>query len=128
MVDLLNRYKEITKRVAALNDEHAPTKYTETYREILKLHDMLETAKIPHRFHPHFDGYQILYPLVAAAPDSVCSVVEFFGSYGMEDDKLEIMGLLTEEEEDDSCVQGWLTAENVFSRIEAHWKAHKEEA
>lgn len=42
--------------------------------------------------------------------DAVCH----WGSYGHEQGLLEIMGVLSEEEEDD--VEGYLTAETVFTR------------
>jgi hypothetical protein len=48
--------------------------------------------------------------------------------YGSEDGLLEIMGLLTPEEEGWDEVRGWLTAEDVFSRIkEWHAKSKKGE-
>ena len=52
----------------------------------------------------------------------ICSVVEFNGSYGASDDLLEIMGLMTEKEkqETEDDVLGWLTAEDVFNRIKSH--------
>ena len=57
----------------------------------------------------------------------VCSVVEHRYSYGNYDDRLEMMGLLTEEEAKIDSVVGWLTAEDVFLRIGEHWAEHKEE-
>ena len=35
---------------------------------------------------------------------------------------LEIMGLLTDDEKKFDSVAGWLTANNVFDRINKHWK------
>ena len=52
----------------------------------------------------------------------VCSVIEHCGSYGREEDKLEIMGLLTEEELEVDEVKGYLTAEEVFGRIIDDWE------
>lgn len=89
----------------------------EKYTEILKLKDMLEKAGIPFKFEDSFDGYHICYP--KAGEERVCSVIEHCGSYGHDKDLLEIMGLLTEEEAAEDDVAGWLTAENVFSRIKA---------
>lgn len=48
--------------------------------------------------------------------------IEHYVSYGNEQDKLEIMGLLTPEEKKNDSVLGYLSAEEVFSRINRHWK------
>lgn len=88
------------------------------YTEIIRLHEMLTASNIPHTFSEMFGGYHITYPLGA---NWVCSVIEHFGSYGNEDDLLEIMGLLTKEEAEDDSVVGFLTAENVYERISAHY-------
>ena len=86
------------------------------YKEILKLRDMLEEA------HRDLIGYQILFYdgqiLFYDGGKMICSVVENMYSYGNESDLLEIMGLLTEEESEMDSVVGWLTAENVFNRIQ----------
>jgi hypothetical protein len=69
------------------------------------------------------DNYQICYP--AFDPEKrVISVIGGFGAYGHEQDKLEIMGLLTPYEKfyyGDSVV-GYLTAKNVFKRIKNHYE------
>ncbi len=52
----------------------------------------------------------------------VCSVLEHNGSYGHKQDRLEIMGLLTEQEQRIDSVKGWLTADDVFQRIKKHWE------
>ena len=69
-------------------------------------------------------GYHITYP---NNHFRVCSVIEHDCSYGRKQDLLEIEGLLTKKEmnrkQDD--VLGYLTAENVFQRIENHWKSIK---
>jgi hypothetical protein len=53
----------------------------------------------------------------------VCSVIEHEFSYGREKDLLEIQGLMTEQEmeEEQDTVLGYLTADNVFERINMHW-------
>ena len=93
----------------------------ERYNEILRLKGMLEKAKIPFLFSELFGGYHIIYP---NNHFRVCSVIQHDCSYGREKDLLEIEGLLTKKEmnrkQDD--VLGYLTAENVFQRIENHWK------
>jgi len=67
--------------------------------------------------------YNIGYP---NAKNCVCSVAEGFGSYGYEDDTLEILGLISEEEKwEDVNVLGYLTAEDVFSRISQHYNQTK---
>lgn len=88
----------------------------ERYNEILRLKGMLEKAKIPFVFSKVFGGYHIEYP---ASTGRVCSVIEHDYSYGREQDLLEIMNRKQND------VLGYLTAENVFQRIEKHWKELK---
>lgn len=104
------------------------------YKEILKLKEMLEKNSIPFRFSESFGGYHIEYPfpytivLGRRSKELICSVIEHDGSYGHEEDLLEIMGLLTEEEKEyGSEVAGWLTAENVYERISKDWEVRKNE-
>lgn len=108
------------------------TKYTEIFR----LKEMLEQAEIPfvytdrsYQFDiPLFDGttkfthYHIEYPEGMPTDKRVCSVIQGYGSYGGQANLLEIMGLLTPEEEQDDSVCGWLTAEEVFERIKKHYE------
>ena len=89
------------------------------YQEILKLDAMLSEKQIPHTFNKLLDGWQVIYP--EDGEKRVMDAIEHCGSYGQEQDKLEIMGLLTPEEEKNDCVLGHLSAEEVFSRIERHW-------
>ena len=100
------------------------TKNKERYNEILKLKNMLEKAEIPFEFSEIFSGYHITYP---GNKFRICSVIEHDYSYGREKDLLEIQGLLTKKEykETQDTVIGYLTAENVFQRIEKHWKELK---
>lgn len=95
----------------------------ERYTEIIKLHDMLKATEIPHEFKKFRDGWQVIYP--EDGPARVMDAVEHFGSYGNEDDLLEIMGLLTPEEEKYDIVSGGLTAEDVFARIKEHWEGER---
>ena len=88
----------------------------ERYNEILRLKGMLEKAKIPFVFSELFGGYNIIYPNNHFI---VCSVIEHDYSYGREQDLLEIMNRKQND------VLGYLTAENVFKRIEKHWKELK---
>lgn len=98
------------------------------YKEILRLKSMLEKAKIPFSFYKRelSHGYLLRYP-TAGVEKRVCSVIEHDYSYGHEKDLLEIMGLMTKEElkKEHDDVLGYLTAENVFQRIEKHWKSIK---
>ena len=86
----------------------------ENYTEILKLNEMLTKAEIPHSFDRMFDGYQIVYFYKG---ERIADVIEHFGSYGNEENLLEIMGCMTPEEEEQDGVLGFLTAEEVFKRF-----------
>lgn len=108
-----------------------------TYEEIRKLDHLLMEAGIPHEFRPHMlGGYQITYygpkgkpqpepgiTFQGAGVGAVCSAIETPISYGHENDRIEISGLMTAEEYEKvhDSVLGDLTAEDVFARIQAHW-------
>ena len=95
------------------------------YKEIYKLSLMLDEAEIPFSCTPHFDGFHIVcYDKYTEA--EICSVVEHQFSYGHEGDKLEIMGLLTEQERYDT-VRGWLTAKDVLERVQQYYKENSHE-
>ena len=79
---------------------------------------MLNTVNIPFEVFGYFDGAVLKYPSIEK---EVCSVICHKGSYGHAKGLLEIMGLLTEEEEACDAVVGWLTAEDVFTRIAEHY-------
>ena len=89
------------------------------YKEIFLLKEMLEKENIPFIFRNLFDGFQICYPV--NGENRICSVIKHGGSYGHNQDRLEIMGLISDEETDDD-VLGYLTAEDVFNRIYKHYK------
>lgn len=91
------------------------------YQEILKLDRMLTEADIPHVLDTWFDGWRICYPTTYLNGECVMDAIEHHGSYGQDDDLLEIMGLLTPEEEEYDSVRGHLTAEDVFERIRKHY-------
>lgn len=91
----------------------------ENYKEILKLKEMLEKAEIPFEFSELMGGYHLCYPNNKIKE---CSVIEHDGSYGREQDLLEIMGLLTNEELKHDEVVGYLSAENVFERIKKDYE------
>ena len=89
------------------------------YNEILRLKEMLEKAEIPFEFNEYMGGYHLCYPNKKIKE---CSVIEHDGSYGREQDLLEIMGLLTDKELQNDDVVGFLSAENVFERIKKHYE------
>ena len=98
-------------------------KTDERYKEIFRLDEMLTAKEIPHVFHKMMDGWQIIYP--EDGEKRVMDAIEHYGSYGNDQDLLEIMGLLTPEEKECDSVLGCLTADDVFSRIEKHWNENK---
>ena len=115
------------------------------YTEILKLKDMLEKANIPFTFTDDFWGvkkkleenpslsliYREKYPAYQIRLGALADAIEHCYSIGCLADKLEILGGLTEEEEEYDSVLGYLTAEEVFKRFKYCWEhqtsAYKEE-
>lgn len=116
------------------------------YNEIFKLKKMLEDAGIPFDWTENWgydekeikslreiapdliEHYQICYPKGSFihCENRWISVIEGFGTYGAEKDKLEIMGGLTSKEKrEEGDVIGWLTADDVHQRIKNHWEEHK---
>lgn len=93
----------------------------ESYTEILKLDKMLTEASIPHTLDRFLDGWQICYP---NNDNRVADAIQHFGSYGNEENLIEIMGLLTPEEEDCDSVLGHLSAKDVFKRMNEHYANH----
>ena len=90
------------------------------YKEIFKLKHLLDINDIPYEIEMgYFNGAVIAYP---DNVNTICSAIEHDGSYGKHYDKIEIMGLLTEEEQKYGEVIGYLTAEDVFSRIKTHYE------
>jgi len=98
------------------------------YTEIFKLKDMLEKEGIS--FEWKDESY--LFSTIGEEKYHICvpgfdlgarivSIIQGWGTYGAEEDKLEIMGLLTNEEAEHDSVVGGLTAQDVFSRIKAAW-------
>ena len=85
--------------------------------EIIRLHEMLNEANIPHKVVEN----QIMYPsyqIVIEKDDTrLCDAVYFDGSYGYEKGLIEIMGGLTEDEREIDEVLGYLTADEVFKRF-----------
>lgn len=84
------------------------------YTSIIKLSDMLIKAEIPHTLRPFVDGYQVIINLPYGRR---IDAVEFSGSYGYEENLIEIQGAITLEELENDSVLGHLTAEEVFKRF-----------
>ena len=93
-------------------DEELNMLLNDRYKEILVLDKMLTDAGIPHTTMRHFDGWIVVYP--DADERYVMDAIEHFGSYGNKFDKLEIMW--------GGRVQGFLSAQDVFDRIKAHYE------
>lgn len=89
------------------------------YQEIEKLRRMLIEECIPHECRVMYDGMQILYTM-GRRKFIAASVIECCHSIGGDQDRLELRGLLTREEQDQGGSVGNLTAEAVFDRIKAH--------
>jgi len=116
------------------------------YKEIFKLKEILEKAGIPFEWTENWgyseeqleklkqdapeliEHYQICYPIFDPKYRWI-SVIEGWGTYGAERDRLEIMGGFTpwERYTENNTVIGGLTAKNVFNRIQQHYKENKEE-
>lgn len=109
---MIKSYKE-------LFNKDGTYKTDDRYKEIFRLNEMLTEKEIPHVIRKRIDGWQIIYPEIG--DEQVMDAVEHFGSRGNESDLLDIMGLLTPDEEEYDSVVGYLTAKDVFTRIEKHW-------
>ena len=103
------------------------------YKEIFKLKVMLDKANIPYEFldrslitekferpfyqiivcNPHEDNVE--------DPIRLISVIQGVGTYGADQDLLEIQGCLTKREGKEDSVKGYLTATNVFMRIKKNY-------
>lgn len=88
------------------------------YKEIIRLHKMLEEAEIPHQLKRWYDGWQVCYPAYIPLEGCTCSVIETFFSNGNKADLLEVSGLQADTDD-------WYTAEDVFARIKAHWEERR---
>lgn len=99
------------------------TKYT----EIFKLKRMLDKIDLNYEFvdrsTDYFEQYQIM---IHDNGERIISVIEGDYSYGGDLNKLEIMGLLTDEEKELDSVVGWLSADDVYERIMKYYGSRKE--
>lgn len=122
--EIKNTFAEVDCRMSfktldELYDENGNYILDESYTEILKLDEMLTEANIPHTLERFLDGWQVVYS--TPIDGRVADAIEHCGSYGRDENLIEIMGLLTPEEEDEDSVLGYLTAEEVFERMSEHW-------
>lgn len=87
--------------------------------EILKLHEMLTEANIPHSFDNNFfeNGTEAYILIIKRDGVYLCDAIYYRGSYGYNSGLLEIMGGLTLDEMKNDSVLGYLTAEEVFKRF-----------
>lgn len=106
------------------------------YTEIFKLKVMLDKENIPYTFldrsfidyekhELQYPFYQIIVyePIEYEEPIRLISVIQGHGSYGENLDLLEIQGCLTNKEEEQDSVKGYLTAKEVFKRIKKQYYA-----
>lgn len=92
--------------------------------EMQKLIKLLDSESIPYDLVDDVMGNtnnQVFYPCMEK---SICDVICHHYSYGGRDGLLEIMGLVDEEKIGDT-VEGWLTATQVFSRIQKDYHSRK---
>lgn len=93
------------------------------YTQIFKLKDMLDKEGIKYEYKEiKYIAGMSYYIVIRRNNHTLCSAIQGPYSYGSEYDLLEIMGLLTKEEEAIDEVAGGLTAEEVFKRIKAEVK------
>ena len=93
--------------------------------EIEKLAEMLEEAGIPHvNLTKSLPIRQILYT-PKKGDDEVCSIIQGIYTYGGDENLLETKGLTQKGNENKDIVIGYLTAQEVFTRISKHWNQYK---
>lgn len=100
---------------------------SERYTEIFKLKEKLDAIDLEYEFINRSTHYNEQYQIMIYDGDEwVISVIEGEHTYGGNADKLEIMGLLTEEEEKHDSVVGWLSADDVYERIMKYYGSREE--
>ena len=132
----MSKYKEIFKLKEMLEKAEIPYIFIDRFEEDRKL---MENNEYLNEYLKDKEYYQILlfndfrevmehYNTYKVFDNEkrIISIVQGYGTYGEEDDLLEIMGLLTEEEEKIDDVTGYLTAEDVFNRIIKYFKDKSE--
>ena len=132
----MSKYKEIFKLKEMLEKAEIPYIFIDRFEEDRKL---MKNNEYLNEYLKDKEYYQILlfndfrevmerYNTYKVFDNEkrIISIVQGYGTYGEEDDLLEIMGLLTEEEEKIDSVTGYLTAEDVFNRIIKYFKDKSE--
>jgi hypothetical protein len=94
----------------------------ERYQAIQRLHKKLDDRGIPHDFHELLDGYQICVPKEHRKTGWEGDAVQNFGSYGAEEDLIEVYGFSLEDPD------GYLTADEALEYFEKWWAKEKKEA
>ena len=87
----------------------------ERYQAIQRLHKELDNRGIPHDFHVLFDGYQICVPKDHRKNDFEGDAIQHFGSYGAEEDLIEVYGFGLEDPD------GYLTVAEALEYFEKWW-------
>lgn len=85
------------------------------YLEILFLERELLETDIHFTLHRLYDGWQIV--IYDRDGNYLTDVIEHSGSYGAEDDLLEVMGALVEDTNDDDEVEGYLSAFDILEKL-----------
>ena len=132
----MSKYKEIFKLKEMLEKAEIPYIFIDRFEEDRKL---MKNNEYLNEYLKDKEYYQILlfndfrevmehYNTYKVFDNEkrIILIVQGYGTYGEEDDLLEIMGLLTEEEEKIDSVTGYLTAEDVFNRIVKYFKDKSE--
>lgn len=97
--------------------------------ELDLLKDLLDKNNIEYKFiferlsNPKYN--RRLIKLYNKYGDEILSAICHYGSYGYEQGKIEIMGLLTKEESKHDSVVGWLDSKNVFKRIKKYLRENE---
>lgn len=109
-------YKEIFRIKKMLEEANIPFKFTD---DLFHIKDIVlkDTVSNIIYFRKYYPSYQIKIYKNGAKEERICDVIQHCGSYGNQQDLLEIMGGLTEEEQENDSVLGYLTAEEVFKRF-----------
>jgi len=84
---------------------------TAKYTEITRLNKMFLNDGLTAKLKRLYDGYQL------KIDGYDFDVIEHHGSYGQQQDRLEIMGLYTMVECDGDRVLGYLTAEEIYNKF-----------
>lgn len=132
----MSKYKEIFKLKEMLEKAEIPYIFIDRFekdRKLMKNNEYLNEYLKDKEYYQillfndfrevmdHYNTYKVF-----DNEKRIISIVQGYGTYGEEDDLLEIMGLLTEEEEKIDDVTGYLTAEDVFNRIIKYFKDKSE--